>query len=140
MPYEDEDPPFVEPDVELNQIVTLFIGAAIEIHRRLGAGLDEKLYCNALCIELRRRNIPFSTEISIPVTYKDEAIGEKRVDFIIGNRLIVEIKAVECLTSLHSAQLRTYLKITNSKLGLPINFNVPILKDGIKRIINPSAH
>ena len=139
MPYEDEEPPYVEPDAELDSLARAVIGAAIEVHRQLGAGLDESLYRNALCVELRNANISFAKEVIIDVTYKGEVIGTKRIDFIVGGRLIVELKAVESLAPLHSAQVRTYLKITRLKLGLLINFNVPILKDGIKRIINPSA-
>jgi GxxExxY protein len=138
MPYEDEEPPFVEPDPELDANAHAVIGAAIEVHRQLGAGLDEVLYKNALCIELRRANIQFAKEVVVDVMYKGELVGTKRIDFIVGGRLIIELKAVEALAPLHSAQVRTYLKITKLKLGLLINFNVPILKHGIKRIINSS--
>ena len=137
MPYEDEDPPYVEPDVELDELAHRVIGDAIEVHKKLGAGLDESLYERALCIELRQRDIPFVCQVIVEVQYKGEKIGERRIDVIVGGRLIVELKAVESLTPLHSAQLRTYLKITNCRLGLLINFNTIILKDGIKRIINP---
>ena len=90
-----------------------------------------------MCIELRLRNIPFARQVIVQVGYKDEVIGEKRLDLIIANRLVVELKAIEQLAPVHSAQMRTYLKITRCRLGLLINFNVPVLKDGIKRIINP---
>jgi GxxExxY protein len=139
IPYDDEEPPYAEPDSELNALATAVIGAAIEVHRHLGAGLDEQLYENAMCAEMRRRDIPFQKEIDFDVTYKGEPIGKKRIDFIVGGRLVRELKAVEALAPVHSAQLRTYLKITKCKLGLLINFNIPILKDGIKRIINSSA-
>ena len=139
MPYDEEEPPYAEPDVELDALAHAALGASIEVHRQLGPGLDESLYCNALCIEFRRRNIPFVKEVLVSVQYKGEPIGERRIDFIIGGRLVLELRAVETLTPLHSAQLRTYLKITRNKLGLLINFNVPILKDGIKRVINSSA-
>jgi len=127
MPYEDEDPPYIdrpamEPDPELDALATAVIGAAIEVHRRLGPGLDEI--------------IPFARQVIVPVVYKGEVIGDKRLDLIVDNRLIVEIKAVECLTALHKAQLHTYLKIMKFKLGLLINFNCPVLKDGIKRVVN----
>jgi GxxExxY protein len=137
MPYEDEDPPYVEPDRELDDLAHRVIGAAIEVHKQLGAGLDESLYEAALCIELRRRDVPFVCQVIYDVQY--ERIGQRRMDLVVGGRLLVELKAVEALAPVHSAQVRTYLKITNLKLGLLINFNVPILKDGIKRIINPSV-
>jgi GxxExxY protein len=139
MPYDDEDPPYLEPDRELDELAHRVIGAAIEVHRELGAGLDEELYRNALIVEFRRRNIPFVKEVTIEVAYKGEFIGTKRLDFIIGGRLIVELKAIESLAPVHSAQFRTYLKITRTKLGLLINFYKIFLKDGIKRIINPSV-
>jgi GxxExxY protein len=135
MPFDDEDPPYVEPDVETNELSHAVIGAALEVHKRLGPGLDEALYEAALCIEFRHRNIPFAREVIVEVRYRGEVIGKKRLDFIIGGKLIIELKAVEELSPLHKAQLNTYLKITGLKLGLLINFNVIILKDGIKRII-----
>ena len=139
MPYDDEEPPYMEPDRELDELAHAVIGAAIEIHRSLGAGLDESLYENAMYIELRHRNIPFTKQVVVPVEYRGETIGERRIDLIVAGRLVVELKAIEALAPLHSAQVRTYLKITRTKLGLLINFNVPLLKDGLKRVINPSA-
>jgi GxxExxY protein len=115
------------------------IGAAIEVHKRLGAGLDEALYRAALCIELTRRSVAFACEVVVDVKYRDVIIGQKRIDLLVGGRLVVELKAVERLAPVHGAQLRTYLKITKCKLGLLINFNEILLKDGIKRVINPSA-
>ena len=137
MPYEDEDPPYVEPDPELVALTGAVIGAAIEVHRRLGPGLDEALYEAALSIEFRLREIPFAREVIVDVHYKGEKIGVKRLDFIIAGKVVVELKAVEELSSLHKAQVLTYLKITGLKLGLLINFNTIILKHGIKRIIRP---
>ena len=137
MPYEGEDPPWVEPDPELDALAHSVIGAAIEVHRRLGPGLDECLYESALCVEFRLRGIDFARQVIVPVLYKGEVIGEKRIDLVVGRRLIVELKAVESLMPLHKAQLQTYLRIMNLKLGLLINFNSIILKDGLKRVINP---
>jgi GxxExxY protein len=105
----------------------------------LGPGLDESLYERALCIEFRTRGIYFVHQPLIGVSYKGEGIGGRRLDFIVGGRLVVELKAVEQLAPLHCAQVRTYLKITGLKLGLLINFNSILLKDGIKRIISNSA-
>jgi GxxExxY protein len=138
MPYEDEEPPYVEPDPELDALARAVIGAAIEVHKQLGGpGLDESLYEVAMWVELRLRNIPFQKQIVIDVPYKGEKIGDKRIDLIVGGRLVVELKAVEQLAPLHSAQLKTYLKITRCRLGLIINFNTILLRDGIKRILNP---
>jgi GxxExxY protein len=139
MPYEDEDPPVWQPDAALNTLSNAVIGAALEAHKRLGAGLDEETYENALDIEFRLREIPFQRQVWIDVEYKGEVVGRRRLDFLVGERLVVEIKAVEELIPLHKAQLYTYLKLTNLQLGLLINFDVQILKDGIKRVIRASA-
>ncbi len=135
MPYDGEEPPYVEPDLETDALAPAVIVAAIEVHRRLGPGLDEGLYESALAIEFRLREIPFERQVVINVEYKGEFIGFKRLDFVAGGRLIVEFKAVEQLTPLHKAQVLTYLKITEIKLGLLVNFNTIFLKDGIKRVI-----
>ena len=92
-----------------------------------------------MCIELRVRGIDFCREQSVEVSYRDQVIGKRRIDLLVGGRLVVELKAVERLSPLHKAQVRTYLKITGCKLGLLINFNEGLLRDGIARIINPSG-
>ena len=107
------------------------------MHKKLGPGLDEGLYERALCVEFRLRNMEFVHQVIVPVMYKGEVIGEKRLDFIVAGKLIIELKAVEELSPLHKAQLNSYLKITGLKLGLLINFNTILLKDGIKRVIRP---
>lgn len=143
MPYEGEEPPYagrrVEPDAELDSLAHAVIGAAIEVHRHFGPGLDEELYQNALAIEFGLRGIPFAREVVVDVEYKGRYIGKKRLDFVVGGRLVLETKAIEQLLSLHKAQVLTYLKITRNKLGLLLNFNVEILKDGLKRVINPTT-
>jgi GxxExxY protein len=139
MAFDDEDPPFVEPDGAMNELTHNVIGAAYSVYQELGPGLDEGLYESAMSRELQLRGVPFSRQMIFDVHYKGEKIGEKRIDFLVADKLIVELKAVESLTPLHKAQVLTYLKITKRKLGLLINFNSGILKDGIKRIINPSA-
>ena len=137
MPVDDEDPPYVEPDVELNALAHAVIGAALEVHKRLGAGLDESLYRAAMCIELRKRGIDFICEMPVDVLYDGQIIGQRRIDLFVGGRLVVELKAIERLAPVHKAQVRTYLKITKTKLGILINFNVELLKEGIARIVNP---
>jgi GxxExxY protein len=131
----DEESALVEPDPELDALAHNIIGAAIEVHRRLGPGLDESLYEQALAIEFRLRGINFARQVILPVYYRDEPIGEKRLDLVVEGKLVVELKAVEQLAPVHKAQLLTYLKLSGHKLGLLINFNVPVLKEGIKRII-----
>jgi GxxExxY protein len=135
MPYEGEEPPYDEPDPELDALAHQVIGAAIEVHRRYGAGLDEALYEAAMEVELRLRGVPFEPQVWVDVEYKGHVIGKRRIDLIVAGRLVVELKAVEGLTPLHKAQVKTYLKITGLTLGLLINFNVILLKDGIKRVI-----
>src|SRR6476660_9807912 len=117
MPFEDEDPPYVEPDRELDDLAHAVIGAALEVHNRLGAGLDESFYQRAMEIELRHRGISFQRQVQVCVEYRGEPIGERKIDLIVGGRLVVELKSVEKLAPVHGAQLRTYLKITNNKLG-----------------------
>jgi GxxExxY protein len=131
--YIDED---MEPNPELNALTNAIIGAAIEVHRGLGAGLLELLYENALAHEFTLRNIPFVRQVPVVVTYKQHVIGETRLDFLVAGKVIVEIKAVDAIHPVHRAQLMCYLKVTGHKLGLLINFNVPVLKDGIRRIAN----
>ena len=120
-----------------NNITKEIIGAAIDVHRELGPGLMESIYEECLSIELTRRNISFEQQKIIPIIYKQQAIQSNfRLDLIVENKIIVELKAVEYLLPVHEAQLLTYLKSTECKIGLLINFNVPVLKNGIKRLIN----
>ena len=111
------------------------IGAAIEVHRFLGPGLLESVYEDTICVELDDRNIKYERQKRIELEYKGQRIGNLFADIIVENRLIVEVKSVQSLAPIHSAQLITYLKLRNIKTGLLINFNVPILRDGIKRIV-----
>ena len=124
-----------EPDQELDGLAHEVIGAAIEVHRQLGPGLLESAYEEALCIELTLRGIPFVRQPIVTVSYKGRPVGESRLDLLVGGCLIVELKAVEALAPIHSAQVISYLRITGHRLGLVINFNVSMLKDGIKRIV-----
>ncbi len=122
-------------DGQVNALSKRVIGAAIEVHRELGPGLSESIYERALCAELSRREIPFVCQHSFAVTYKGDEVGTFRVDLLVAGCLVVEIKSVELLTQLHKSQLITYLRAGRSPLGLPINFNVPVLKDGLKRLV-----
>ena len=124
-----------EPSAELNQLSQAVIGAAIEVHRHLGPGYLEEMYEEALCIELEQRRITYLRQHPIAVAYKGYHIGESRLDLLVGGVLVVELKAVDALAPIHTAQIMSYLKATGCRLGLLINFNVPMLKNGIKRIV-----
>jgi GxxExxY protein len=124
-----------EPPEEVDRLAHAVIGAAIEVHRRLGPGFLESVYEEALCVELRLRGIPFERQVKIGVTYKGEVVGEARLDLLVGGCLVVELKAVDGVTGIHTAQLLSYLKTTQHRLGLLINFNVLLLKHGIHRVI-----
>ena len=121
----------------INDITGDIIGAAIEVHRHLGPGLLESTYQACLCQELILRHIPFEKQLALPVIYKGLHLDVGyRIDVLVENQIIVELKSVEALAPIHSAQLLTYLRLTNRRIGLLINFNVVVLKDGVKRLIN----
>ena len=124
----------MEHQNELDRLAQTVIGAAIEVHRALGPGYLELLYEEALCIELNMRHIDNSRQHPIAVRYKGHPIGEGHIDILISSILVVELKAVEALALIHTAQIMSYLRATGLHLGLLINFNVPILKQGIKRV------
>jgi GxxExxY protein len=124
-----------EPGRELDEVAHAVIGAALEVHRVLGSGYLESVYQKALQVELEKRRIPFSPEQEVAVSYKGEQVGEGRLDLLVDGLLVVELKAVEALLPIHPMQLHSYLKATGHKLGLLINFNVPLLRDGVKRVI-----
>jgi len=124
-----------EPDQELDELARAVIGAAMEVHTILGAGFLEATYEHALAIELGLRGIPFQRQWPIALRYKGQLVGEARLDFLIAERLIVELKAVDQLHSIHHAQVINYLKATGFQLALLINFNVEALRDGIKRVV-----
>lgn len=125
---------FQDVDPKVNQLSNAVIGAAIEVHKALGPGFLESVYEEALAYELRLRRVLFSQQHTIGVSYKGQMVGESRLDFLVDSCLVVELKAVEGLESSHTAQVLSYLKATQYSLGLLINFNVPILKQGIRRV------
>ena len=124
-----------EPNKEVDALAKAVIGAAIEVHRKLGPGFMEAIYEEALALELAARRIPFERQKIIYVEYKGRRIGESRLDLLIDQKLIVELKAIELLAPVHMAQVISYLKATGYDLALLINFNVTSLKKGIKRIV-----
>ena len=124
-----------EPDTKTDELARAVIGAAIETHRHLGPGFLESIYEEALSHELTLRSIPFERQKELSLNYKGHAIGKNKIDFLIGESLVLELKAVEALADIYKAQVISYLKATGKSLGLLINFNVPALRDGIQRIV-----
>jgi GxxExxY protein len=117
-----------------NELTQAIIGAAIEVHRETGPGLLESTYEMCLCRELSLRDIEFRRELELPVHYKGVAIDcGYRVDVVVEEQVMLELKAVAKLLPIHEAQLHTYMKLGGWKLGLLMNFNVPLMKDGIRR-------
>jgi|SRR2546428_182837 len=113
------------------------IGAAIEVHRKLGPGLLESTYAACLCRELELRNISFESQKPLPLEYKGVRLDcGYRLDLLVAGQVVVEIKSVEALAPIHEAQLLTYLRLTGVKIGLLINFNVVVLKSGIRRLVH----
>jgi len=122
--------------MEFDDLSNRVIGAALEVHKNLGTGLLESAYEAALSYELQERNISFKQQASLPVQYKNIEINcAYRIDLLIENMLIVELKAVEKVLPIHQAQLMTYMKLANIPTGLLINFNTKLLKNGIKRVV-----
>lgn len=123
--------------MELNQLTERLIGACIEIHKALGPGLLESAYEECLCHELRLAGIEFERQCPLPVQYKGVKLDcGYRLDLVVQGKLVVELKAVQELLPIHEAQLLTYLKLSGLTLGLLVNFNVPVLRRGIKRIVH----
>lgn len=125
----------LEPEPVLNILAGHVIGAAIEVHKVIGPGYLESVYEEALCRELEIRQIPFSRQHVFNLTYKGVTVGHGRLDLLVSDQLIVELKAVEMLMPIHKAQLLSYLRATQCALGLLINFNVPMLRNGIRRLV-----
>jgi GxxExxY protein len=123
-------------DERTERIAEAVIGAAIEVHRHLGPGMPESCYRRAMSRELDLRELRHECEVPFPILYKGVEVGMGRLDVLVEKVLVVELKAVEALTAAHKAQVVTYLQLTHLKLGLLINFNVVVLKDGIKRVVN----
>ena len=118
----------------LNEVTDAIIGAAMEVHRALGPGLLESTYKMCLCRELSIRGLSFKRQVPIPVEYKGVKLDcGFRADIVVDNTILVEIKAIESLAAIHDAQLLSYLKLGGCKIGLLINFNVELLKHGVRR-------
>jgi len=120
-----------------NELSGIVLDSSIEVHRHLGPGLLEKVYETCLCKELELRGVKHQRQLSLPVVYKQFKLDiDYRLDILVENEIIIELKSVEKLLPIHQAQLLTYLKLANKRLGLLVNFNVPKLVQGFKRIIN----
>ena len=121
--------------MDLNIISEKILGCAIEVHKVLGAGLLESIYETALCIELQNKDLKYERQKLLPVYYKSKKIGDFRIDLVIENSVLVELKSVERFDPVFESQVLSYMKLGKFKLGLLINFNSRLLKTGIKRYI-----
>jgi GxxExxY protein len=124
----------MEPDPALNRITNAIIGVAIEVHRALGPGHFESVYEEAMDHEMTLRGIRFRRQVDVTLVYKGRPVGKGRLDFLVEDSVVLDLKAVEQLGPIHTAQMVSYLSITGYPLALLINFNVPALRHGIKRI------
>jgi GxxExxY protein len=134
--FDFRERPELKADDRTEELARLVIGAAIEVHRHLGPGMPEYSYRDALCHEFDLQGVEYEREARFAITYKGKDVGQGRIDILVGRVLIVELKVVECLNNVHRAQVISYLQATKLRPGLLINFNVAVLKDGIKRVIN----
>jgi GxxExxY protein len=110
------------------------VGCAIEVHRHLGPGLLESVYETALCIELRAAGFSLKRQVGIPLFYKGQLISEHRPDLVVGDLVVVEVKSIHRLEPVHIAQMMTYLRVTGLQVGLILNFNNAVMKNGIRRV------
>jgi GxxExxY protein len=117
----------------INNLTERIIGAAIEVHRALGPGLLEGLYETALAIELDERRVKYARQVKLPASYKGRPLGDYLIDLVVGDLVVVEVKSVGHILPVFEAQLISYLRLTGKRLGLLINFNTRLLKDGIVR-------
>jgi GxxExxY protein len=124
----------MEPDPALNRITNAVIGAAIEVHRHLGPGHLEFAYEQAMVVEMTLRKMAFERQVDVQLVYKGQVVGKGRPDFLVEGSVVLDLKSVEQFAPIHTTQMVSYLAITRHPLGLIINFNVPALRHGIKRI------
>jgi GxxExxY protein len=124
-----------EVDPDLDHLTERIIGACIEVHRELGPGLTENLYEEAVCHEFDLRQLRYERQVPVPVLYKGKRLGDTRVDLIVERKVIVELKACESLNPVHRGQIICYLRLKKLAVGLLVNFNVAILRDGVKRVV-----
>ncbi len=120
---------------EINKITEKIIGSAIEVHRHLGPGLLEGIYEEAMCVELDIQGVRYQRQIAVPVNYKGRILGDYRLDLLVEDAVVVELKSVERQDPVFEAQILTYLRVTGKRVGLLINFNSKLLKEGAKRFV-----
>jgi GxxExxY protein len=119
-----------------NELSHVAIGKAIEVHSRLGPGLFERIYEKALLFEMRSAGLTVLEQMDLPVLYKEQDLGiGYRIDLLVENKLIIEVKAISAFDDIHLSQIMTYLRLTGCPLGLLLNFNVPLMKQGIQRVV-----
>ena len=127
---------FEKTDPELEKIASQVVDSAFKVHKAFGPGLLESAYEACLVHELKNRNYKVERQVAVPLFYEGETVDSAfRIDLLIQDQLIVELKAIEKTLAIHEAQIMTYLKITNRRLGLLINFNVSVLKNGVRRVV-----
>ncbi|MEA3435261.1 MAG: GxxExxY protein [Thermodesulfobacteriota bacterium] len=123
--------------MDINKLSRKIIGAAIEVHKALGPGLLESAYEECLCQELSLQHVSYKRQKPLPLTYKGKLLDcGYRLDIVVENAIIIELKSCERIEPIHKAQLLTYLKLSGLSLGLLLNFNVPVMRDGVVRIVN----
>jgi GxxExxY protein len=126
--------------MDINELSSKIIGSAIEVHKNLGPGLLESAYEECLCHELNLRGIKFERQKPLPMQYKGKGLDcGYRLDLLVDNSIVVELKSCEKIEPIHKAQLLTYLKLSKLNLGLLLNFNVPVMRDGVVRVVNGLA-
>lgn len=125
-----------EPDSEIDELARRVIGSAIEVHRRLnGPGYLESIYEEAMAIEFEQRGIAYERQRVFSIDYRGQMIGTGRLDFLVEGRLVVELKAIEKIAPIHIATVQNYIKAFNEPLGLILNFHVPLMREGIHRVV-----
>jgi len=122
-------------DDEVEALTHRVIGYCIRVHRELGPGLLERIYRRAVCIELQSESVPFEVEKSFPVWYRSHLLCDQRVDIVVAGQILLEVKAIDRLAPVHHAQVISYLRVSGLRIGLLLNFNVPVLPDGLRRIV-----
>ena len=120
-----------------NQLTSEIISSAIEVHRNLGPGLLESTYEECMAYELQERKLKVERQLELPILYKGSELDQSyRIDLLVNNQVVIELKSVNRIEPIHDAQLLTYLKLANKRYGLLLNFNVPVMRQGIRRLLN----
>ena len=120
---------------QTEQLISRVIGCAIEVHKAIGPGFAESIYKRALCIEFDASGVPYDCERVVRLLHRGQPLGTFRLDVLVGNEVVVEVKSVERLLEVHRVQIRQYMRVSNIRAGLLMNFNVPVLPDGLKRFV-----